>query len=115
MLQQHMVITKHPHGRWSCTRDIDGDRYYLIENDLVTTVQARHLFWVAQAAWRPEIGVKVMHHPVEAVRFAALLPKQSDGRHRLTFEFIKLCFEALHPDWESGGDSTTQDLSSVGV
>jgi hypothetical protein len=115
MLPPHMVITKHPQGRWTCTRDINGERFYLIENDLVPEPTARYLFAAAQAAWRPEIGVEIMHHPVEAVRFAELLPRQSDGRHRMTFEFIKLCFEALHPDWDTLRLNAPEDLSSVGV
>lgn len=114
MLKPHMVITKHPKGRWTCTRDIEGERVYLIEGDPLEEAEAWRLFMLAQAAWLPEIEVKVMHHPVEAVRFAELLPKQGDGRHRMTFEFIKLCFEAFHPDWEHASKPTVA-LTSVGV
>lgn len=113
-LPPHMVITKHPQGRWTCGRDFAGETVYLIEGDLVDESMAWRLYSIAAAAWRPEIAVKLMLHPIETVRFDALLQRQPDGRRRLTFEFVKLCFEALHPDWEHISPPTSA-LTSVGV
>ncbi len=98
MKKDHMVVNHIPGARWTCGRMLDGQMLYLVEGDLIEAGIAERLFLLAESAWTSDILIKVMLHPSSEVRLESLVPTQCNGQRLLTFDFIKLCFEALHSD-----------------
>jgi hypothetical protein len=111
-----MMVEKHQYGKWSCARVFAGVRVFLVEGDLVEEVFARHMYQIAADAWNRRIRTEQeeLLSLEDDVDFDTLLTQKGGGQREVTFKFFKLCFEALHPDWEYVS-TPISTLTSVGV
>jgi len=115
-LPDYCYIERHAAGCWSVGRYLpSGEMVHFIEKTVITDALARVVYEAAMAAWQPDIFVKsLLECDSDEIRFERLLPRVTGGR-RVTFCFIKLFFEALHPERQCGVGHVARDAVSVGV
>jgi hypothetical protein len=85
----------------------------LIEGQVITDDLAWAVYEAVIHRLSPDVFVKALLAVTEEQRYEMLLPTAADGR-LVTFDFIKLFFEALHPERQQTG-GVVNATASIGV
>lgn len=91
-----------------------GEFVRLIERCVISDALARRVYDEVMMALTPDCFVKPLLTASEEQRFAMLLPQAPGGRV-VTFYFIKLFFEVLHPERLETSGRAMSPTASVGV
>ncbi len=111
----HCYIEERPGARWAVGRRLtpDGEMVRLIQDAAITEELAQVVYGAVMNTLPADVFVKALLAYTEEQRYEMLLPVTIAGR-LVTFAFIKLFFEALHPErqWSGGVVNAT---ASIGV